>query len=66
MTPGQRWKRIHLAVFTVMVALLPPTVTVWRNSTVYIVLMSWVAMAYAAISSWQASRVERMEEKRDE
>lgn len=64
--PGKLWMRVHLGIFVIMLALLWPTLTIWVNSVPYVVLMSWVAMAYASVSSWQAARVERIEEKKDE
>ena len=64
--PGRFFQRLHLMIFIVMCLLLVPTVTIWRQSQVYIVMMSWVAMAYASVSSWQASRVESNQEEEKE
>lgn len=61
--PGRFFQRLHLIIFIGMCLLLPPTVTIWRQSQTYIVMMSWVAMAYASVSSWQASRVESNQEE---
>jgi uncharacterized membrane protein YebE (DUF533 family) len=67
MTPnkpsGRFFAWLHLGVLAVMLVLLPPTILWWKSSLTYISLMSWVAMAYSAISSWQAARVERNQEE---
>jgi hypothetical protein len=57
------WKRLHLALFAVWVLLLPPTILWWKDSIPYLVGMSWYAIAIGHISSWQAARAERKEEK---
>lgn len=59
---GKFFRRLHLAIFIFMLILLPPTILWWKDSIIYIAIMSWVAMAYAAISSWQAARVEENQE----
>jgi hypothetical protein len=61
--PGRFFQRLHLGIFFLMCLLLVPTITIWRQSQTYIVMMSWVAMAYASVSSWQASRVEANQEE---
>lgn len=63
---GKFWRRFHIGVFVVMVILLPPTLLWWTQSVVYLVWLSWAALAYAAISSWQAARVEENQENGDE
>jgi hypothetical protein len=57
------WKRLHLTLFFVWVILLAPTLLWWKESIPYIVAMSWYAIAIGHISSWQAARAERKEEK---
>lgn len=59
MGSAQFWKRLHLVLFSVWVALLPPTLLLWRDSIAYVVLMSWYAIAIGHVSSWQASRAEQ-------
>jgi hypothetical protein len=53
------WKRLHLTMFVIWVALLPPTLLWWSNSLPYVVYMSWYAIAIGHVSSWQASRAEQ-------
>jgi len=57
------WKRLHMTLFWVWVALLPPTLLWWSQSVQYIVYMSWYAIAIGHISSWQAARAEKREEE---
>lgn len=65
-TTGKFWMRFHLGVFFLMLVLLPPTLLWWKGSVVYIVWLSWAALAYAAVSSWQAARVEIKQEAMEE
>lgn len=60
---GRLFVKIHLGIFIVMLLILPPTLIWWKDKLTYISLMSWVAMAYAAIGSWQAARVEENQER---
>lgn len=62
---GTWWKRVHITIFVIMVILLPPTLLWWSESVVYLVWLSWAALAYSAIGSWQTARVEKKEDDRD-
>ncbi len=57
----------HLLMMVVWGILLVPSLTVWRDSLVYVVLMSWYSIFIGHWSSLQASRAEektcKLEEK---
>lgn len=61
MRPSLR-RRFHATVFGVMLVILPPTLTWWKDSLVYIAFMSWTAMAYAALIAWQQSLGEQRQD----
>lgn len=52
-------RRLHASIFWACVAVLPPTLTIWRESVVYLVFISWAAMAYGALTAWQQGRTEQ-------
>lgn len=51
-------KRLHLMMMAVWLLLLIPSITLWRNSLVWVVLMSWYANFVGHWSSYQAARAE--------
>jgi hypothetical protein len=50
--------RVHLVLVWVWLALLLPTLLYWRESIVWIVLMSWWANFASHWAAYQAARAE--------
>jgi hypothetical protein len=50
--------RVHLVLTWVWVALVPPTLLLWRNSIPWLVFMSIYAIIVGHWSGYQASRAE--------
>lgn len=52
------WRRIHAALTIAWFAAVIPTVLWWRDSVLWIGLMSCYAAAVGHFSAWQATRAE--------
>ncbi|WP_101791019.1 hypothetical protein [Nonomuraea indica] len=53
------WARVQLALALVWMLLIAPTLIWWRDSVLWVALMSLWANIAAHLSAWQAARAER-------
>jgi hypothetical protein len=51
------------AMVAVWIILLPPTLIWWRESVMYLVLLSWWANFASHLAGWMAAKAEREAEK---
>jgi hypothetical protein len=62
---GRFWRRVHLALTLVWVALAVPTLLWWRDSVAWVAAMSLYANVAGHWAAFQASRAEEREDDRD-
>ncbi len=53
------WSRVHLALTGLWIVLILPTMLWWRESVLWVALMSLWANIASHFAAWQASRAER-------
>ena len=61
--PARFWRWFHLSAVVVWVLLIPPTLLWWRESILWVALMSIWANVVGHASAWQASRAEEEAEE---
>lgn len=59
------WEVFHLTFTGAWVGLLPPTLLWWRESVLWIALMSLWANISSHFAAWQSARTERYTRERD-
>lgn len=59
---ARSWRHVHATLTLVWAAAIIPTVLWWRDSVLWVALISCYANAVGHASAWQASRAEDAEE----
>ena len=63
---GRLWEWIHgIAVIIFIIIWILAVPFGWIQSVTFVSHMSMIALVYAAVSAWQAARVERKEDEKD-
>lgn len=52
------WSRVHIVLTVVWICAIPPTLLWWRESVLWVALMSLWANIASHFAAWQASRAE--------
>lgn len=52
------WSQVHLVLTAAWILAIPPTLLWWRNSVLWVALMSLWANIASHFAAWQASRAE--------
>ena len=59
MPTPKTWARVHLALTFLWIAAIVPTLIWWRDSVLWVAMMSLWANIASHAAAWQASRTER-------
>lgn len=59
-------KRLHLVAIVTWAILIYPSVTIWKDSVQWLIIISIYANIVGHLSGFGAARIERKEEKKDE
>lgn len=57
------WRRLHLTLTLAWFVLIVPTILLWRDSVLWVALISCYANAVGHFSAWQATRAEIAEQE---
>lgn len=58
LTRPRTWARVHLMLTVLWMVAIPPTLLLWRDSVLWVAVMSLWANIASHFAAWQASRAE--------